>query len=74
MTTTELENAKRGKYRVKFKGGRMATRHYFGTELRFGSILCGIFSTALRKGCYGMGGEWSSPHFDIDKMELIKTA
>ena len=71
MNTTQINALVFGKrYRVKIKTHkRRMVREYWGTEMRFGSILCAVFSTATPnrlRNCGAMPrGEYSVPHYDL---------
>ena len=46
-----------------------AKRKYFGTERRFGSILCYIFSSRVTKK--GYSSELSIPHYDLKEAREV---
>ena len=74
MTTTEMEKLQIGKlYCVKIKNKRnRRIREFYGTEKRFGSIPCAVFSTSQaawrRQGGYSVPyGEYSIPHYELEE-------
>lgn len=90
MSPEDLRRLTPGKtYRVRTKGGRTRTRIFKWLETRFGSILCGVFSTQIRgpitvevvgpdhlrfSGAHVPQGEWSIPHYDIEWCEETSVA
>ena len=78
MNATQIEQLEFGKrYRVKIRTHkRRMVREFWGTEMRFGSILCAVFSAATpewRRRCGSVPrGEYSIPHYDLMEAEAIQ--
>lgn len=51
------------------KPGKTVRRRFVGTETRFGSIPCAVFTSAIRKG-RSTSGVLSVPHYDLLLCEL----
>jgi len=66
---------KKGKtYRVQFtrtngSKSNMVKRIFFGTEKRFGEIMCYVFSSRITKACNTNKSEVSIPFYDLKTVE-----